>query len=533
VKICPVCSTEYSDDVRFCPKDGQTLRSSSPGTDLVGQVLADRYHVVRKLGEGGMGQVYLAEHVKMGRKSAIKVLSPSMTHDADAVARFNREAANASRISHPNVCAVYDFGETPEGIIYLAMEFVEGEPLTDLLEREGALSVTRAGAIFLQVADALQAAHDLGIVHRDLKPDNVMLTRARDGTDVVKVVDFGIAKAVGGADNQKVTKTGLVVGTPEFMSPEQLAGDPVDGRSDLYALALVLFKMLTGQLPFVGTTVQDTMVQRLTDEPAALADVRPDLRFPPGLQSTIDTALARSPAHRYQSTAKFANDVAAVLGLQRGPRLSPVPPTRQGADLDARTELLRRSAAMPSTRRPPPRRNRRLMPIVAGAVVILGGAGAALALRGGSKAVDKRARADSTPRVAVIPARDTTASPSPVPANPPRRQPVKQAPPPARSPGRATGAQPNIDVSRAHELLDNLYLYQLVPKTAPWIRDSAIHLFNAPGIARDDKAYAAFVFGMALAQMNDRARGCEWIRKAVELQPADTFYPKIAAQCGR
>src|SRR5205807_2452835 len=150
----------------------------------------------------------------------------------------------------------------------------------------------------------------------------------------------------------------------------------------------------------------------------------------------------------------FANDVAAVLGLQRGPRLSPVPPTRQGADLDARTELLRRSAAMPSTRRPPPRRNRRLMPIVAGAVVILGGAGAALARPGGRK-------------------------------------------------------------------------------TAPWIRDSAIHLFNAPGIARDDKAYAAFVCGMALAQMNDRARGCEWIRKAVELQPADTFYPKIAAQCGR
>ncbi|HMC18426.1 MAG TPA: serine/threonine-protein kinase, partial [Gemmatimonadales bacterium] len=162
MKICPVCSTEYADDLRFCPNDGQTLRSSSPGTDLVGQVLADRYHVVRKLGEGGMGQVYLAEHVKMGRKSAIKVMSPSMTHDPDAVARFNREAANASRISHPNVCAVYDFGETPEGLIYLAMEFIEGEPLTALLAREGELPVARAGAIFLQVADALQAAHDLG-----------------------------------------------------------------------------------------------------------------------------------------------------------------------------------------------------------------------------------------------------------------------------------------------------------------------------------------------------------------------------------
>src|SRR4029077_1529240 len=143
---------EYSDDVRFCPNDGQTLRSSSPGTDLVGQVLADRYHVVRKLGEGGMGQVYLAEHVKMGRKSAIKVLSSSMAHDPDAVARFNREAANASRISHPHVCAIYDFGETPDRLISLAREFVEGEPLTDLLAREGALPVTRAGAVFLQVA---------------------------------------------------------------------------------------------------------------------------------------------------------------------------------------------------------------------------------------------------------------------------------------------------------------------------------------------------------------------------------------------
>jgi len=523
VKICPVCSTEYADEVRFCPNDGQTLRASSPGTDLVGQVLADRYHVVRKLGEGGMGQVYLAEHVKMGRKSAIKVMSPSMVHDPDAVARFNREAANASRISHPNVCAVYDFGETPDGLIYLAMEFVEGEPLTELLAREGELPVSRAGAIFLQVADALQAAHDLGIVHRDLKPDNVMLSRARDGADVVKVVDFGIAKAVGGRDTQKVTKTGLVVGTPEFMSPEQLAGDPVDGRSDLYALALVLFKMLTGELPFAGTTAQDTMVQRLTDEPATLADVRPDLRFPPGLQGALDTALARNPGDRYQSIAKFANDVAAVLGLQRGARLSPVPPTRRDSELDAKTELLRRSAAMPSARRPPPRRNRRLLPIVAGAAVILGGAGAALALRGGGKAVGTSARADTAPRVAVIPARDTPAPPPYVPLNAPPRRVVK---PPA-------AARPNVDVRRARELLDNLFFYQLEPRTARMVRDSALDIFNAPGTASRDRAYAAFVVGNAYFQppANDRTRGCEWVRRAVDLDPADTSYPKIVAHC--
>ena len=181
MKVCPVCNTEYADDVKFCPNDGQTLRAASPASDLVDQVIADRYHVTRKLGEGGMGQVYLAEHVKMGRRSAIKVMNPSMVHDPDAVARFNREAANASRITHPNVAAIYDFGETSDGLIYLAMEFVEGEPLTDLLKRDESLPTGRAVQIFAQVADALQAAHDLGIVHRDLKPDNIMLARGRNG----------------------------------------------------------------------------------------------------------------------------------------------------------------------------------------------------------------------------------------------------------------------------------------------------------------------------------------------------------------
>src|SRR5213593_1505207 len=339
MKICPVCSTEYADDVKFCPSDGQTLRSAAPGgaSDLVGQVIADRYHVTKKLGEGGMGQVYLAEHVKMGRRSAIKVMTPAMVHDPDAVARFNREASNASRINHPNVCAIYDFGETPDGLIYLAMEFIEGEPLTDLLEREGALSLARATAIFLQTADALQAAHDLGIVHRDLKPDNVMLSRKKDGGDVVKVVDFGIAKAVGGDEaGQKVTKTGLVVGTPEFMSPEQLSGDKVDGRSDLYSLALVFYRMLTGSVPFAATSVQEMMIKRLTDDPVKLVAARPDLFFPAGLQPVLDTALARTPAQRYQAVAKFAADVAAVTGR---PRTGGVPHTRSLGDAD-KTQLL-------------------------------------------------------------------------------------------------------------------------------------------------------------------------------------------------
>ena len=172
-----------------------------------------------------------------------------MDSDPDAIARFNREAANASRLNHPNVCGIYDFGETPEGLIYLAMEFIEGDSLTSLIEKNGSLPAPRAASIIHQAADALAVAHDHGIVHRDLKPDNIMIAKGRDGSDLVKVVDFGIAKA-SSSDAQKVTKTGLVVGTPEYMSPEQLAGDKLDGRSDIYSLGLVAFNCLTGVLPF-------------------------------------------------------------------------------------------------------------------------------------------------------------------------------------------------------------------------------------------------------------------------------------------
>lgn len=310
-KICPTCGTEYPLSERFCPRDGTALRSANAQADLLGSIVADRYHVIRKLGEGGMGTVYLAEHVKMGRKSALKVMNPGMNTDPDAIARFNREAANASRLSHPNICAIYDFGETAEGMIYLAMEFIEGTSLTSLIEKAGALPPARAGSIVHQVADALQVAHDAGIVHRDLKPDNIMVAKGRDGADVVKVVDFGIAKA-STSDAQKVTKTGLVVGTPEYMSPEQLAGDRLDGRSDIYSLGLVAFNCLTGRLPFPAETAQEAMILRLTDRPCTLAEMRPDLAWTPEVQHAIDRALMRDAGERYQGAAQFGREFAAA-----------------------------------------------------------------------------------------------------------------------------------------------------------------------------------------------------------------------------
>lgn len=287
---------------------------------LLGTTVADRYKILKVLGEGGMGRVYLAEHARMGRRCAVKVMNPMLASSPDAVARFNREAANASQINHPNVAAVYDFGETDDGTLYIAMELVEGETLSALLHREHALTPVRAVQIIKQAADALAAAHELGIVHRDLKPDNIMLARQRDGSDVVKVVDFGIAKATtgsGGNGSQTVTTAGVSLGTPEYMSPEQLAGEKLDNRSDIYSLGLILFSVLTGELPFPRLTSKETLVRRLTSPPHTLAEVRPEVGWPLGLQRALDRALSPEPGERYEDVSEFGRDLMNAAGTPR------------------------------------------------------------------------------------------------------------------------------------------------------------------------------------------------------------------------
>ena len=386
MKICTACNAEYGDEILFCQKDGTPLRPSVATTDLVGQVIADRYHITKMLGEGGMGQVYLAEHVKMGRRCAIKIMSPGMMSDPDAISRFNREAANASQIGHPNVCAIYDFGETPEGLIYLAMELIDGKSLTALLDEAGTLPLARAADLTAQTADALHAAHDLGIVHRDLKPDNIMVITGR-GKDIVKVVDFGIAKAMGAdSGNQKVTKTGFVVGTPEYMSPEQLAGDPVDGRSDLYSLGLVFYRALTGLSPFPADSQQETMIKRLTDDPVPLAVARPEGRFSAELQRVMNRALARSPEQRYRTANDMARDIRGLnraltgaVDVEAGTQVvkaedlkGAVPATRVDAAAAARTKPVAPPAAAPVVKQP----GARMVPIAAGLLVVALGAGA-------------------------------------------------------------------------------------------------------------------------------------------------------------
>ena len=316
-RLCLQCGAEYPVEQRHCATDGSALQLKTTDDALIGKVIADRYHILELLGVGGMGRVYLAEHVALGRKSAVKVISPAYANSADAITRFNREAANASRINHPNIAQIYDFGESA-GVLYLAMEFVEGEALSAMIERLGPLVVGRAANVTMQVADALGAAHTLGIVHRDLKPENIMIGRRHDGTDWVKVVDFGIAKTVEREEgSQTVTVAGVSLGTPEYMSPEQFAGERLDHRTDIYSLGLVLFNMLTGQLPYPTVTSKETLVRRLTSPPTPLAEARPDVGWPAGLQTALDRALAPEAGNRYGRVSDFAADV--VRASERAP----------------------------------------------------------------------------------------------------------------------------------------------------------------------------------------------------------------------
>jgi serine/threonine-protein kinase len=321
LKVCPHCGTEYETAARFCPADGTALRPK--GSDsLIGSVLAERYHILKRIGEGGMGRVYLGEHVKMNRQCAIKVMSPALLNDAESASRFAREASSAARIIHPNVAAVFDYGES-DGLVYLVMEYVDGEPLSRLLAREAPSALERPVDLARQIADGLGAAHELGIVHRDLKPDNILVTRSKSGREVAKVVDFGIAKAMQEGAGEALTRTGLVIGTPEFMSPEQLLGDPIDARSDLYALGCILHLMLTAAPAFEAPTREQMIKRRLSENPPHAQELDPGI--PDSIDRVIVKLLARSPDDRYGSAAEVRDALSGVHARRLSSDGTPLP----------------------------------------------------------------------------------------------------------------------------------------------------------------------------------------------------------------
>jgi serine/threonine-protein kinase len=528
LKTCPTCGTEYPASERFCPKDGSALRSADVHADLVGQVVAERYHVLEKLGEGGMGQVYLAEHVRMGRRSAVKVMSPNLTRDPDAVSRFNREAANASRITHPNVAAIYDFGETSDGLIYLAMEFVDGEPLTKIIQRLGSLPLARAVNIARQTADALTVAHELGIVHRDLKPDNIMIGRGREGADLVKVVDFGIAKASQN-EAQKVTKTGLVVGTPEYMSPEQLAGDKLDGRSDVYSLGLVTFVMLTGKLPFPSETAQEAMLMRLMEKPKSLAEMRPDITWSPELQAVFDKVLARDMAQRYTVAAEFGTELlrAAQSAGVAVPRASPhgavttamdamaVPATRIAPAAEPPTLPRGPGGAEPPSAPPPPapprRRTGLMVGISAAALLVAGGTAFVIATSNHAPPKLPAGGKDTTSQVIIPPpgtsSHDTTAT---IKQGSDGRGP-KQKPPAHRDSSRVIGTPPTDLGERPQDALKRLV--KLVDRNEAEAALALVDTLYPRLDQRGERAEALFYKGQALGTLKKQKEACTVLRE--------------------
>jgi len=287
--------------------------TSSVPPSLVGTVLADRYRVIKKLGEGGMGSVYLAEHTTINKKLAIKVLSSEYSHKQDLVDRFLQEARAASMIEQENVVEITDFGSTPSGSVFFVMEFLNGEDLSKTVKKLGPMPWARVKPIMLQICTALTAAHDVGIVHRDMKPENCYRIRRGGSDDFIKVLDFGIAKVTtDDGEGKGLTRTGMIFGTPEYMSPEQAKGEKVDHRVDVYAVGVILFELLTGRVPFTADTFMGILTKHMFEAPPIPSSVHPDVEVPPKVEAIILKALQKDREYRFQSMESLAAAIEAV-----------------------------------------------------------------------------------------------------------------------------------------------------------------------------------------------------------------------------
>ncbi len=404
---CPSCHQFYS-ETGYCPFDGARLSippdslshpvkavSAHEEIDaaalalqaadqkavydrLVGVTLDGRYLIERKIGEGGMGVVFAARHLVIERPLAVKVLKREVARDSSTIKRFVQEAKAASRIGHPNIVDVTDFGTTPDGLTYSVMEYVDGKTLSATIKLSAPLPAERALAIAAQIAQALGAAHDKGIVHRDLKPENVFLINRDGRRDFVKIVDFGIAKVTpldaSGAvapnpDGPRLTRAGAVFGTPEYMAPEQAAGrSDTDGRVDVYALGTILYEMLTGRVPHKSESMVRTLAMQMLDPIEPPSKVRPDLTIDPDLEAVVMKALAKKREQRYATMGEF---LAAITGAAKGVDLSqpvstsvtarslsagvlqPLPPG-MAASPDATTVRPARESKPPPSKPPPP-----------------------------------------------------------------------------------------------------------------------------------------------------------------------------------
>ena len=478
MKFCDQCHATYPTDFTICPKDHSPLRLA---TDLVrGMILRDKYEIVEKIGSGGMATVYRARHLAFNEIRAIKVVSSRMMEDENFLKRFRNEAVITRKLQHPNAVRVDDIDTLEDGRPYIVMELVEGSSLRALIEQAGPLPAARALEITRQAGAALAAAHRLGIVHRDIKPDNIVIMRQADGSDLVKVLDFGIARlreAGGGA--YTATQTGMVIGTPQYISPEQAAGkkaDELDGRADLYSLGVALYEMLTGQLPFHADTPMGFLMQHLQAEVPPPREVRPDLNIPDSASRLLAKLLEKDPDNRFQTAEEM---IAAI----EDPQALGARPTQKAGVSAARASVI--PPAKPVAASGAGATARATMPARAAQPASSGGAGKWVAIAlviaavvvGGYFAAGRRsarARAESRVMKAERPAKRT--EPAAIPVESPSRT---EAPAPAAIKTEEASA-PRTD-NRVRELLASARKYIDDGEYDPAIHDLQKALAIEPG----------------------------------------------------
>jgi serine/threonine-protein kinase len=287
----------------------------------VGEVIDGRYRIFKKLGEGGMGEVYAAEHVHIEKKFALKLLKAEIVSNAEAVKRFQQEARSSSSIKHRNIIAVEDFGRLPDGRIYMCMELLGGSPLNDMIQQP--MAADRLLNILIQAGHGLAAAHAKGIVHRDMKPENIYVTQDASG-DVPKLLDFGIAKVAGNDGQNNLTRTGTIFGTPFYMAPEQALGNPVDARTDIYAMGVIMYECFAGSLPFQGESFMGILTQHITTEPEPVANraARSGRALPMGIAEIITRCMQKDPKTRFQTMDELVNALIQVYRTIAGPGMS-------------------------------------------------------------------------------------------------------------------------------------------------------------------------------------------------------------------
>ena len=314
---CGGCNSQFSFGPNFCPYCGTSVGANAPQDPLVGVVIADRYRIVSVLGRGGMGVVYRCEHTKMGKAMAIKLLHGDLARDRKVLERFRREAQAVSRLSSPYTVSVFDYG-TSDGLTYLVMEIVEGEDFGRLLRARGTISPIRLARICAQACESLAEAHDKGIIHRDVKPENILVLRGADGTDSIKLLDFGLARLRDSEERNEITHPGALLGTPYYMPPEVIRGREADARADIYALGAMLYRGLTGVPPFTGNSPITVLTKALTDELVPPSKRRDDGTVPPELEQIVLACLQKDLEKRPQHISEVRDALLRYLATASG-----------------------------------------------------------------------------------------------------------------------------------------------------------------------------------------------------------------------